>query len=80
MNDIREYDTVALLVDMPDSGLHRGDEGTVVHMFGATDAHPAGFIVEFVDEADISDCTLVDISDPSLVELRFRHAGPVRTE
>jgi hypothetical protein len=38
----------ALLVNQPDSGLQRGDLGTV---FESTADHPAGLIVEFVDES-----------------------------
>jgi hypothetical protein len=74
MDDIRENDVVALLVDQPDSGLRRGEMGTVVHVFDATDDHPAGFMVEFVDESG-STRALIDIADPALiVKLRFRPA------
>lgn len=51
MAEIREHDVVALLVDMPEQRLRRGDVGTVIAVFEQTDAHPAGFIVEFVDES-----------------------------
>ncbi|HEX8071860.1 MAG TPA: DUF4926 domain-containing protein [Pyrinomonadaceae bacterium] len=64
MSAFKEHDVIALLVDIPAQGLRRGDVGTVVHVFDGTDAHPAGFIVEFVDEsgavyaqADITDQT-----------------------
>ncbi|MCA1600408.1 MAG: DUF4926 domain-containing protein [Acidobacteria bacterium] len=50
MDDIHENDVVALLVDQPDSGLHRGDVGTVIQVFQSTADHPAGFTIEFVDE------------------------------
>lgn len=50
MDDIRENDLVALLVDQPEAGLNRGDVGTVIQVFESTDDHPAGFIIEFVDE------------------------------
>jgi uncharacterized protein DUF4926 len=75
MDDIHENDVVALLVDQPDSGLRRGDIGTVIHMFGATADHPSGFVVEFVDESGRVQAQ-TDIVDPSsIVKLRFR---PVR--
>ena len=75
MDDIHENDVVALLVDLPDSGLRRGDMGTVVQVFDTTENHPGGFIVEFVDESGSTQAE-VDIVDPSLiVKLRFR---PVR--
>ena len=71
---IQENDVVALLVDQPKVGLHRGDIGTVVHVFDATEDHPAGFIVEFVDESGTVQAQ-TDIVDPSLiVKLRFRPA------
>ena len=66
MTEIKEHDVVALLVDLPPQDLRRGDVGTVVQAFDNTAAHPAGFIVEFVDEsgavyahADITDATQV---------------------
>ena len=74
MDDIHENDVVALLVDQPDSGLRRGDIGTVIHAFDATANHPGGFLVEFVDEAG-SVQAQTDITDPSLiVKLRFHPA------
>jgi hypothetical protein len=74
MDDIHENDVVALLVDQPQSGLRRGDMGTVIHFSNATDDHPGGFIVEFVDESGRVQAQ-IDILDPSLiVKLRFRPA------
>ena len=75
MDDIHENDVVALLVDQPEEGLRRGDIRTVVHVFEATNDHPYGFVVEFVDESGTIQ-TQTDIVDPSLIlKLRFR---PVR--
>lgn len=75
MDDIRENDVVALLVDRPEEGLRRGDIGTVVHVFDATSHHPQGFVVEFIDESGVTQAQ-ADIVDPSMiVKLRFR---PVR--
>lgn len=72
MDNIRENDVVALLVDQPDNGLHRGDVGTVIQVFESSAVHPEGLIVEFVDEfgnvqahADITDLN-------SIVKLRYR--------
>ena len=74
MDDIHEHDVVALLVDQPDSGLHRGDIGTVIHVFDTTADHPGGFVVEFVDESGRVQAQ-TDIVDPSLiVKLRFHPA------
>jgi Domain of unknown function (DUF4926) len=72
MDDIHENDVIALLVDLPDAGLHRGDLGTIIQVFESTSEHPAGFIIEFVDEfgsvqgqADITDLN-------QIVKLRYR--------
>jgi uncharacterized protein DUF4926 len=72
MDNIQENDVVALLVDQPEAGLHRGDVGTVIQVFESTPDHPGGFIVEFVDEfgkvqaqTDITDLT-------QIVRLRYR--------
>ena len=66
MQEIKENDVVALLVDLPEQGLARGAVGTVIEVFEETSAHPHGFIIEFVDEggsvyahADITDVTQV---------------------
>ena len=50
MDNFCEHDVVVLLVDQPEAGLHRGDLGTVIQVFESTPDHPAGLIVEFVDE------------------------------
>jgi hypothetical protein len=72
MDDIHENDVVALLIDLPESGLHRGDIGAVVHVFDTTEDHPPGFMIEFVDESGRTQA-LIDIVDPSwIVKLRFR--------
>jgi len=74
MDDIHENDVIALLIDLPDSGLRRGDMGTVVHVFETTKHHPRGFIVEFIDESGRTQAE-IDITDPSLiVKLRFKPA------
>jgi hypothetical protein len=66
MDDIHENDLVVLLVDQPEADLHRGDVGTVIQVFESTTDHPAGFIIEFVDETgkvraetDITDRTQI---------------------
>ncbi len=71
MSEVKEHDVVALLVDLPEQGLRRGDVGSVVQVFAQTDAHPAGFIVEFVDESGAVHAT-VDITDAAqFVRLHF---------
>jgi hypothetical protein len=50
MTEINVLDVVALLVERSETGLQRGDVGTVIQVFELTKDHPAGLIVEFVDE------------------------------
>lgn len=72
MDDIRENDLVALLVDQPASGLHRGDVGTVIQVFESAADHPAGFIIEFVDETGKVQAE-TDITDRTqIVKLRLK--------
>ena len=72
MDNIHENDVVALLVDQPEAGLHRGDLGTVIQVFESTPDHSAGLIVEFVDELGNVQAQ-TDITDLSqIVKLRYR--------
>lgn len=72
MQELRENDVVALLVDLPQQGLRRGDVGTVIERFTRNEYHPAGYIVEFVTESG-GVYAHADIQDPSLViPLRFK--------
>ncbi len=74
MDDIHENDLVVLLVDQPEADLHRGDVGTVVQVLGSTADHPAGFIIEFVDETGKVKAE-TDITDRNqIVKLRFNLA------
>jgi hypothetical protein len=72
--NIHENDVVALLVDRPEAGLHRGDIATVIHVFEWTPEHPAGLIVEFVDENGRVQAQ-TDITDETqIVRLRYSPA------
>jgi uncharacterized protein DUF4926 len=72
MDGINENDVVALLVDQPERGLRRGDLGTVIQVFEASQEHPAGVIVEFVDESGNVQAQS-DITDLNqIVKLRYR--------
>ena len=72
MDGINENDVVALLVDQPERGLRRGDLGTVIHVFEASQEHPAGILVEFVDESGNVQAQS-DITDLNqIVKLRYR--------
>lgn len=67
MDGIKENDVVALLVDMPEQGLRRGEVGTVIESFAANEHHPAGYMLEFVDDetgevyasAEVTDATQI---------------------
>ncbi len=50
MHQIKENDVVALLVDLPEQALRRGDVGTVIEVFSETAHHPGGFMLEFVND------------------------------
>ncbi len=49
MDYIESLDLVALLQDLPEFGLQRGDVGTVLEAFAHNQHHPAGWLVEFFD-------------------------------
>jgi hypothetical protein len=72
MQEIKENDVVAMLVDLPELKLSRGDVGTVVEVFNASGQHPAGYIVEFVaDSGEVY--AHADITDAAqLIPLRFK--------
>ncbi|MGA9997908.1 MAG: DUF4926 domain-containing protein [Pyrinomonadaceae bacterium] len=71
MDEIKLLDVVALLADLPEQGLRRGDVGTVVEAFEQNAHHPRGFIVEFVDDSG-GVYSHADITDASqLVKLHF---------
>ena len=76
-DELKLHDVVALLEDLPEHGLKRGDVGTVVEVFGETGHHPAGYIVEFV-AASGAVYAQADFTDPArLIKLNFslRHAA-----
>lgn len=50
MEQIKENDVVALLVELPEEGLRRGEVGTVIEVFEANEHHRAGLMLEFVDD------------------------------
>lgn len=49
---IKETDLVALLHDLPEHDFHRGDVGTVAHVYAATRTDSSGlYEVEFINAA-----------------------------
>ena len=73
MEGIKLHDVIALLSDLPEHNLKRGDVGTVVEVYEQTPHHPSGYIVEFVDDLTGAVYASADITDAScLVVLNFR--------
>lgn len=72
MKVLKQNDIVALLDDLPQHDLHRGDVGTVIEVFAQTAERPAGYIVEFVNESGgvYAQADITDISQ--IIPLRFR--------
>ena len=69
MNDlhqIRELDVVALIVDLPDLKLVRGQVGTVVFVYS-----PDSFEVEFVDDESRT-YALTTLTTPLLLRLHYK--------
>jgi hypothetical protein len=62
----RSLDRVELRCDLPEHGLHRGERGTIVHVFETADA----YLIEFVDPADGSTRAEVELTPD-----RFRPAA-----
>jgi hypothetical protein len=72
MQEIKENDVIALLTDLPQHRLRRGDVGTVIEVFAQTEQHPGGYLIEFVAESG-EVYAQADITDPSqIMQLRFK--------
>ena len=68
---LKLHDVVALTEDLPEQNLRRGDVGTIVEVFRQNEHHPAGFIVEFVNES-VAVYAHADITDAAqLLKLHF---------
>jgi hypothetical protein len=72
MQELKENDVVALLVDLPQHKLRRGEVGTVIEVFTKDENHPGGYLVEFVTESG-GVYAHADITDASqIIRLHFR--------
>lgn len=72
MEKLKPFDIVALLVDVPERNLRRGDVGTVIEGFEANEHHPGGYLVEFVNDAGETLAEL-DVTDPKQVmQIHFK--------
>jgi hypothetical protein len=72
MQEIKENELVALLVDLPEKGLRRGDVGTVIEVFGQSEHHPRGYLVEFVAESGEVYAHAEIMDESQVVQLRFK--------
>ncbi len=77
MNTINENDIAALLIDIPEQGLRRGEVGTVIEVFEANEHHPAGYMLEFVDDETGEVYAQAEIADAAqIIKLhRYKHAA-----
>jgi Domain of unknown function (DUF4926) len=75
VNELKLLDVVALLQDVPEEGLQRGEVGTVVEVFAQNEQHPAGFLVEFSDREGRT-YAIADLRADQLIRLRY--GGAVR--
>ncbi len=68
-----ELDVVRLLVDLPEQGLGRGEEGTVLLVFNGQPEH---YLVEFADREDVALATFVVSSEQIEVVWSFAEHRP----
>ena len=64
----RELECVKLRRNLPEHGLKRGEEGTIVHVFADADA----YLVEFVDPADGSTRAELEVSPDDILPVASR--------
>ncbi len=74
MSEIKQLDVIALLQDIPEEGLQRGDVGTVVEVFADKPGRGGGMLVEFSDR-DGRAYAFADLRADQLVKLRYRDAA-----
>jgi hypothetical protein len=73
MERINENDIVALLIDIPERGLRRGEVGTVIEVFEANEHHPAGYLLEFVDDETGAVYAHAEIVDAAQIVKLYRY-------
>ncbi len=73
MNEIKQLDVVALLEDVPEEDLKRGEVGTVVEVFADRADLPGAFLVEFSDRTGAA-YAFADLSPEQLIKLHYRDA------
>ena len=73
MSEIKLLDVVALLDDVPEEGLQRGEVGAVVEVFADRPDRASGFLVEFSDRQGRA-YAFADLRADQLMKLRYRDA------
>ncbi|MGB8510689.1 MAG: DUF4926 domain-containing protein [Pyrinomonadaceae bacterium] len=73
MNELKLLDVVALLQDIPEENLQRGEVGTIVEVFADTPEQAGGVLVEFSDREGRA-FAVADLRAEQLVKLRYRDA------
>jgi Domain of unknown function (DUF4926) len=68
----RELDSVKLRRDLPEYGLKRGEEGTIVHTFETAEA----YLVEFVNPEDGSTRAELEVRPDDIAPVSGRRAAP----
>jgi hypothetical protein len=68
----REFDCVKLRRDLPEYGLRRGEEGTIVHAFETADT----YLVEFVNSEDGSTRAELEVTPDDIAQASTRRAAP----
>ncbi len=74
MERINENDVVALLVDIPEQGLRRGEVGTVIEVFDLNEHHPAGYMLEFVNDETGEVYAHTEIADAGEIVKLYRYS------
>ncbi len=69
MDEIKLLDVVALMEDLPDETLHRGEVGAVVELLA-----PGVFEVEFCDREGKT-YAMLPLKQDQLMKLRYRNAA-----
>lgn len=72
--EIKLLDVVALLEDVPDENLERGEVGTVVEVFADKPNLRGAYLVEFADRNGRA-YAFVEIHPEQVVRLRYRDAA-----
>ena len=74
MDRVNLLDVVALLQDLPEYGLKRGEVGTVVEIFDATSSRPQAFLIEFSDRNGIG-YAMTTVHSEQIIPLYYREAA-----